>query len=166
MRAFVTGAAGFIASNLVDRLLSAGHQVVAFDNFSTGRMEFLTQAGASGAFRLVTGDLLDTEALREGRIARVEELTRIQSDVQDTLITILSERLLPIPELDTQLQAARGFNLIATANNRDRGVNDLSSALVRRFPYAVFYERTDETVMILRSFPTARDPAKWRQRLA
>jgi MoxR-like ATPase len=72
-------------------------------------------------------------AMREGRVARVEELTRIQSDVQDTLITILSEKLLPIPELDTQVQAARGFNVIATANNRDRGVNDLSSALKRRF---------------------------------
>ena len=72
-------------------------------------------------------------AMREGRLARVEELTRIQSDVQDTLITILSEKLLPVPELDTQVQAARGFNVIATANNRDRGVNDLSSALKRRF---------------------------------
>jgi len=72
-------------------------------------------------------------AMREGRIARVEELTRVQSDVQDALITILSEKLLPVPELDAQVQAARGFNVIATANNRDRGVNDLSSALKRRF---------------------------------
>lgn len=72
-------------------------------------------------------------AMREGKIARVEELTRIGSDVQDTLITILSEKSMPIPELDTEVQAIRGFNVIATANNRDKGVNDLSSALKRRF---------------------------------
>jgi len=72
-------------------------------------------------------------AMAEGMIARVEELTRIPADVQDTLITILSEKTLPIPELGTETQAVRGFNLIATANDRDRGVNDLSSALRRRF---------------------------------
>ena len=71
--------------------------------------------------------------MKEGKIVRIEELTRIGSDVQDTLITILSEKMLPIPELNTQLQAVRGFNIIATANNRDKGVNDLSSALKRRF---------------------------------
>ena len=72
-------------------------------------------------------------AMAEGKIARVEELTRIPSDVQDTLITVLSEKTLPIPELNTEVQAAKGFNVIATANNRDRGVNELSSALKRRF---------------------------------
>jgi len=72
-------------------------------------------------------------AMQEGRIARVEELTRIPSDVQDTLITVLSERTLPIPELNEEVQAGRGFNVIATANSRDRGVNELSSALKRRF---------------------------------
>ena len=72
-------------------------------------------------------------AMREGRVARVEELTRIPSDVQDALITILSEKTLPVPELGTQVQAVKGFTVIATANDRDRGVNDLSSALRRRF---------------------------------
>jgi MoxR-like ATPase len=72
-------------------------------------------------------------AMETGRLARVEELTRIPSDVQDTLITVLSEKTLPIPELDDEVQAAKGFNVIATANNRDRGVNELSSALRRRF---------------------------------
>lgn len=72
-------------------------------------------------------------AMQQGKIARVEELTRIPSDVQDTLITILSEKTLPIPELNTAVQAQRGFNVIATANDRDKGVNDLSSALKRRF---------------------------------
>jgi MoxR-like ATPase len=72
-------------------------------------------------------------AMERGGLARVEELTRIPSDVQDALITILSEKTLPIPELDDEVQARQGFNLIATANDRDRGVNDLSSALRRRF---------------------------------
>ena len=72
-------------------------------------------------------------AMRGGRIARVEELTRMPSDVQDALITLLSEKTLPIPELAGELQAVRGFNVIATANDRDRGVNELSSALRRRF---------------------------------
>src|SRR5689334_19760337 len=72
-------------------------------------------------------------AMETGKIARVEELTRIPSDVQDALITVLSEKTLPIPELNDEVQATRGFNVIATANNRDRGVNELSSALKRRF---------------------------------
>ena len=72
-------------------------------------------------------------AMRLGKIARVEELTRIPADVQDTLITVLSEKTLPIPELGSEVQAVRGFSVIATANNRDKGVNELSSALKRRF---------------------------------
>jgi MoxR-like ATPase len=72
-------------------------------------------------------------AMATGQIARVEELTRMPSDVQDALITILSEKTLPIPELGSERQAVRGFNVIATANDRDRGVNELSSALRRRF---------------------------------
>ncbi|MGW0180629.1 ATP-binding protein [Nocardia sp. NPDC003345] len=72
-------------------------------------------------------------AMRGGAVARLEELTRIPSDVQDALITILSEKTLPVPELGMEVQAAKGFNVIATANDRDRGVNELSSALRRRF---------------------------------
>jgi MoxR-like ATPase len=72
-------------------------------------------------------------AMRTGAIARVEELTRMPADVQDSLITMLSEKTLPVPELTTEVQARRGFNVIATANDRDRGVNELSSALRRRF---------------------------------
>ncbi len=73
------------------------------------------------------------KAMAEGRLARVEELTRIPSEVQDTLITILSEKTLPVPELSSEVQARKGFNVIATANNRDKGVNEMSSALMRRF---------------------------------
>ena len=72
-------------------------------------------------------------AMESGAIARVEELTRVPAEVQDTLISILSERTLPVPELRTEIRAARGFNVIATANNKDRGVNEMSSALKRRF---------------------------------
>jgi MoxR-like ATPase len=72
-------------------------------------------------------------AMQTGKIARVEELTRLPSDVQDALITVLSEKTLPVPELDTEVQAVAGFNVIATANDRDRGVNELSSAMRRRF---------------------------------
>ncbi len=73
------------------------------------------------------------KGMQEGKMVRVEELTRIPADVQDTLITILSEKVLPVPELNFQVQAQRGFNVIATANDRDKGVNDLSAALKRRF---------------------------------
>ncbi len=71
--------------------------------------------------------------MEQGALVRLEELTRMSSDVQDTLITVLSEKTLPIPELDEQVVAKRGFNVIATANNRDKGVNELSAALKRRF---------------------------------
>ncbi len=76
-------------------------------------------------------------AMEGGRLCRMEELTRMGSDVQDTLITVLSEKMMPIPELNEAVYARRGFNIIATANNRDKGVNELSSALKRRFNVVV-----------------------------
>jgi MoxR-like ATPase len=77
-------------------------------------------------------------AMRSGRLVRIEELTRMPSEVQDALVTVLSEKVLPVPELDTATRSAEvaavpGFNLVATANVRDRGVNEMSSALRRRF---------------------------------
>lgn len=63
MRCFVTGAAGFIGSNLVDRLLSAGHSVVGYDNFATGQHQFIEGALKSPNFKLVEADLLDKDAL-------------------------------------------------------------------------------------------------------
>lgn len=76
-------------------------------------------------------------AMEAGRIVRFEELTRMPSDVQDTLITVLSEKLMPIAEINDAVHARRGFNMIATANARDKGVNELSSALKRRFNVVV-----------------------------
>jgi MoxR-like ATPase len=99
---------------------------------------------------LVSSPLM--RAMQAGTIARVEELTRMPADVQDTLITILSEKTLPVPELNTEIQAVKGFNLIATANDRDRGVNELSSALKRRFNTVVLPlpDTLDEEVEIVR----------------
>ncbi|MDT0397250.1 MULTISPECIES: ATP-binding protein [Streptomyces] len=80
-------------------------------------------------------------AMEAGSIGRFEELTRSTSDVQDALISILSEKYISVPELesgggdDNIVFAKPGFSVIATANSRDRGVNDLSSALKRRFNF-------------------------------
>jgi MoxR-like ATPase len=81
-------------------------------------------------------------AMEAGTIGRFEELTRSTSDVQDALISILSEKYISIPELDGSsgtgdniVFAKPGFSIIATANSRDRGINDLSSALKRRFNF-------------------------------
>ncbi|WP_437674086.1 ATP-binding protein [Sorangium sp. So ce131] len=74
-------------------------------------------------------------AMRDGRFARFEEITRTSSEIQDALISILSEKQVAIPELDQVVSAQRGFNLIATANTRDRGVNEMSAALKRRFNF-------------------------------
>jgi MoxR-like ATPase len=89
--------------------------------------------------------------MTEGKVVRVEELTRVPSDVQDTLITILSEKTLPVPELNDEVRAVKGFNIIATANDRDKGVNELSSALKRRFNTVVLPvpETMDEEVDIV-----------------
>lgn len=91
-------------------------------------------------------------AMQKGSIARIEELTRIGADVQDTLITILSEKTLPIPELNSEVQATKGFNVIATANNRDKGVNELSGALKRRFNTVILPlpETIEEEIDIVR----------------
>ncbi len=92
-------------------------------------------------------------AMKTGTIARLEELTRIPSDVQDALITVLSEKTLPIPELNTEVQAKKGFNMIATANNKDRGVNELSSALKRRFNTVILPvpDNMDEEIRIVQT---------------
>lgn len=65
MRCFVSGCAGFIGSNLVDRLLDGGHTVVGYDNFSTGQTEFLGGARRSSRFSLVQGDTLDVRTLTD-----------------------------------------------------------------------------------------------------
>lgn len=68
-----------------------------------------------------------------GKLVRFEEISRVPSEIQDSMITILSEKMLAVPELGFHVSARRGFSVIATANTRDRGVNDMSAALTRRF---------------------------------
>jgi MoxR-like ATPase len=76
-------------------------------------------------------------AMESGSLARFEEITRCASEVQDAMISLLSEKRLSIPELQTEVPAKKGFSVIATANTRDRGVNDMSAALKRRFNIVV-----------------------------
>ncbi len=72
-------------------------------------------------------------AMESGTLARFEEITRCAAEVQDALISLLSEKRVSVPELATEVPAAKGFSIIGTANTRDRGVNDMSAALKRRF---------------------------------
>lgn len=82
-------------------------------------------------------------AMESGSIARFEEISRCASEVQDALISILSEKSISIPELDEDVSAVRGFSVIGTANTRDRGVNEMSAALKRRFNIIVLPTPTD-----------------------
>lgn len=72
-------------------------------------------------------------AMESGTLARFEEITRCAAEVQDALISLLSEKRVAVPELAMEVPASKGFSLIGTANTRDRGVNDMSAALKRRF---------------------------------
>src|SRR3954462_8149986 len=97
-------------------------------------------------------------AMKRGETGRFEELTRCTSDVQDALISILSEKYVSIPELsgeDATVFASPGFNIIATANSRDRGVNDLSTALKRRFNFVqipiVTNKKTEKEIVLFRT---------------
>jgi MoxR-like ATPase len=76
-------------------------------------------------------------AMESGTLARFEEITRCASEVQDAMISILSEKRLSVPELAAEVPAMKGFSVIGTANTRDRGVNDMSAALKRRFNIVV-----------------------------
>ena len=85
-------------------------------------------------------------AMVEGRLVRFEEITRCPPEVQDALLSILSERLLVVPELPDAVGtvfATQGFNLIGTANTRDRGVNEMSAALKRRFSFETVFPIRD-----------------------
>ncbi|MFF0519763.1 AAA family ATPase [Actinomadura nitritigenes] len=90
--------------------------------------------------------------MAEGRVVRFEEITRCPLEVQDSLLSPLSDRVLAIPELsgpESMVFAREGFNVIATANTRDRGVNEMSAALKRRFNF--------ETVFPIADFATELD---------
>jgi MoxR-like ATPase len=94
--------------------------------------------------------------LKHGKIVRFEELTRCALEMQDVLLSILSDRVMAVPELPDDarnLFAASGFNVIATANTRDRGVNEMSAALKRRFNFETIHpigNIHDELVLVQR----------------
>jgi MoxR-like ATPase len=103
-------------------------------------------------------------AMRSGRVVRFEEITRCPPEVQDALISILSEKSLALPELgpDAVATAVPGFNIIATANLRDRGVHEMSSALKRRFNFETVHPITDpafERELVLKQLAERLGPA-------
>ncbi|HEY2739250.1 MAG TPA: AAA family ATPase, partial [Thermoanaerobaculia bacterium] len=84
--------------------------------------------------------------MKLGRMVRFEEITRCPLEVQDSLLSVLSDRVLAVPELsgdEAMLFAREGFNVIATANTRDRGVNEMSSALKRRLNFETIFPIPD-----------------------
>lgn len=84
--------------------------------------------------------------MQDGKVVRFEEITRCPLEVQDTLLSLLSDRVMSIPELPDGLGtvfAREGFNVIATANTRDRGVNEMSAALKRRFNFETVFPIAD-----------------------
>ncbi|MFF0016312.1 AAA family ATPase [Streptomyces sp. NPDC005374] len=101
-------------------------------------------------------------AMRTGKVTRVEEITRCLPEVQDALVSILSDRRMSVPELsgtdDAQVAAAPGFTVIATANLRDRGVSEMSAALKRRFNFETVHPIADaeaETELVKRQATAA-----------
>ncbi|MEH0846343.1 AAA family ATPase [Micromonospora sp. CPCC 205711] len=93
---------------------------------------------------LVPAPLL--RGMAQGRVVRFEEITRCPLEVQDCLLSPLSDRVLAVPELpgaDAMVFAREGFNVIATANTRDRGVNEMSAALKRRFNFETVFPIPD-----------------------
>lgn len=86
------------------------------------------------------------QGMRDGKIVRFEEITRTPLEVQDCLLSMLSDRVMAVPELsgaEAMLYAREGFNIIATANTRDRGVNEMSAALKRRFDFETVFPIMD-----------------------
>src|SRR6266568_2377930 len=87
--------------------------------------------------------------MKAGAIVRFEEITRCQPEIQDTLVSLLSDKCIQVPELpgaDAVRFADKGFNIIATANLRDRGVHEMSSALKRRFNFETVTPLADKAM--------------------
>lgn len=84
--------------------------------------------------------------MKLGKLVRFEEITRCPLEIQDVLLSVLSDRVMSIPEMEEEgksLFARSGFNIIATANTRDRGVNEMSAALKRRFNFETVHPITE-----------------------
>ena len=105
------------------------------------------------------------QAMASGRLVRFEEITRCPPEIQDTLVSILSEKQLMLPELgdEARVWARPGFNVIATANLRDRGVHEMSAALKRRFNFETvrpIRDRSFETQLITQALDAELGPQR------
>lgn len=142
------------AKSLLSELLSAaisgtsglvvqGSAGIIEDHLRYGWNYALLLADGPSEEALVPSPILS--AMRGGKVARVEELTRCAPEVQDAMISLMSEKTIVIPELGPEVEsrALAGFNIIATANLRDRGVHDMSSALKRRFNFETVHPIDD-----------------------
>lgn len=128
----------------VSTLTVQGGAATSEDQIKYGWNYALLVAEGPSPRSLVPAPML--RGMAEGRIVRFEEITRCPLEVQDSLLSLLSERVVAIPELpgaDGMIFARQGFNVIATANTRDRGVNEMSAALKRRFNFETVFPIPD-----------------------
>lgn len=123
------------------RLVVQGSAGVIEDHLRYGWNYALLLAEGPSERALIPSPVLT--AMQTGKIARIEELTRCAPEVQDAMLSLLSEKTVAMPELGTEVRAERGFNVIATANLRDLGVNEMSSALKRRFNFETVHPIAD-----------------------
>ncbi len=144
-------AAAISGSSLLTVQGSAG---LTEDQITYGWNYALLLAEGPSQKALVPGPLL--RGMREGCVVRFEEITRAPHEIQDTLLSAMSDKVLIIPELvgdDGVVLARGGFTIIATANTRDRGVNEMSAALKRRFNFETVQPLSDlhEEMAIIRA---------------
>ena len=102
------------------------------------------------------------QAVEQGKLCRFEEVTRVQPEIQDVLIGLLSDKVVHVPELtgaEATVFAARGFNVLATANLRDRGVHEMSSAFKRRFNFETVRPIADRRIEDTADQTADRGPA-------
>ncbi len=142
------------AKSMISELLTAaitGHTNWVIQG-SAGIIEDHLRYGWNYAMLLNSGPMEEAmvptpilNAMRKGEIVRIEEITRCAAEVQDVLISIMSEKQIAVPELGENVvyRAKPGFNIIATANLRDRGVHEMSSALKRRFNFETVHPIAD-----------------------
>ncbi|MGW3285240.1 ATP-binding protein [Streptomyces sp. NPDC001002] len=163
------------AKSMLSELLSAGvcGTSALTVQGTAGTTEDALRYGWNYALLLAQGPtpqaLVDSpvlSAMRSGMVARVEEITRCLPEVQDALVSILSDRRMSVPELSgtdaAQVAAAPGFTVIATANLRDRGVSEMSAALKRRFNFETVHPISDvdaETALVKRQAVAAVERA-------
>lgn len=134
------------AKTMLSELLSAAISGVSTNTIqgTAGTTEDMIKYSWNYALLLAKGPVREAlvpsplyTGMEKGILTRFEEITRTPAEIQDSLISVLSDKLLNIPELGDEgfLFAVPGFNVIGTANTRDKGVNEMSSALKRRFNF-------------------------------